>query len=164
MKQKLLVGILILAMIGFVLPSILRSVSSFNDKPETKSPATPLEKASEPTFKDEGDLFFLRNSDTLASIDIEVADTEAQRQRGLMYRSSMKADGGMLFIFDELDTLSFWMRNTYIPLDLLFLDSDQKIVQISPNAPAYSTKSIPCLIPAKYVVEVNGRILQTTRN
>lgn len=155
MRQKILVGVLILAMLAFILPSALRL---FSDKEDEPSVTTTAKKSTppEPAFVDQGDLHFVRGIDTIASIDIEIADSEPRRERGLMYRSTLDENHGMLFIFEEPDTLSFWMRNTYIPLDLLFVSADKTVVQITPNTPPYSTRSIPCPKPAQYVVEVNG--------
>ncbi len=93
------------------------------------------------------------------TFDIEIADTSAERSKGLMYRESMKNNHGMLFIFDEEEELNFWMKNTLIPLDMIFFDHDYKIVHIQHDA--RPCKSAPCevfssLKPARYVLEVKG--------
>jgi uncharacterized membrane protein (UPF0127 family) len=122
------------------------------------------EPVEEPMFVQEGSLAFLENqsADTLAHIAIEVADDDAQRTQGLMYRSSMVDTTGMLFIFDAPASRSFWMKNTKIPLDILYVDENKEIIMIYKSVMPYSEKSIPSEGEALYVVEVNGGF--TTRN
>lgn len=112
----------------------------------------------EPSFVKEGELFFLEGggSDTIAHIAIEVADDNAQRNQGLMYRSSMVDSTGMLFIFEKAQEQSFWMKNTKIPLDIMYVDEDSTIFMIYKSVMPYSEKSIPSGDDALYVVEVNG--------
>jgi uncharacterized membrane protein (UPF0127 family) len=108
-------------------------------------------------FSKEGELELLNSMDSLiTSIDIEIADDYIQTQKGLMYRRSMKEMQGMLFIFPEMEMRSFWMKNTYLPLDLIYLDDQKIIVHIHENAKPRSRASLPSLKPAKYVLEVNA--------
>lgn len=91
-------------------------------------------------------------------IKVEIADSELEREKGLMYRESLDENSGMLFIFPDSKTRGFWMKNTLIPLDILFIDDSLKIVDIKTAIPCYSE---PCAIytsnlPAKYVLEVNS--------
>ena len=107
-------------------------------------------------FTKEGELELFGSDDKLIiKLDIEIADDEAQTTRGLMYRKSMEEKQGMLFIFPRTEMRSFWMKNTYISLDLIFLDQDKKIVHIHEGAKPKSEASVPSLKPAKYVLEVN---------
>jgi uncharacterized membrane protein (UPF0127 family) len=92
---------------------------------------------------------------TLA-IALEVMDTPAARERGMMYRTSLADDHGMLFVFPEEVEHAFWMKNTLIPLDMLFIASDGRIVGIHPEAVPLSTKSVSVGKPSRYVLEVNG--------
>ena len=85
---------------------------------------------------------------------LEVAANEADRQRGLMYRKSLPEDRGMLFVFPEQRPLSFWMRNTLIPLDIIYLDRFGKVVSVSQMKPLDET-GVPSGWPAKYAVELN---------
>lgn len=85
---------------------------------------------------------------------LEVADTVASRQRGLMFRRTVPQDGGMLFIFDQSDVLTFWMRNTYVPLDVLFLDDAHKILSIKQMQPLDET-IVSSELPARYAIELN---------
>ena len=85
---------------------------------------------------------------------IEVAANEEQRQMGLMYRDSMPADHGMIFVFDDEEPLSFWMKNTRIPLDIAYLDRNAKIVSIQSMKP-FDLTGIDSGKPAKYAIELN---------
>jgi uncharacterized membrane protein (UPF0127 family) len=90
---------------------------------------------------------------------IEIAADDASRAHGLMDRTQMDADHGMLFVFDDDAMRAFWMKNTKIPLDMLFFDADRKLVSVQPNVqpcvsdpcPAYSSGA-----PARYVLELNA--------
>ena len=73
-----------------------------------------------------------------------------------MYRTSLPEDGGMLFVFPEQSKQSFWMKNTLIPLDMLFIDGDGRIVGIHPDAVPLSEAPISVGKPSTYVLEVNG--------
>lgn len=66
---------------------------------------------------------------------VEIADTDSERRIGLMNRTELPADHGMLFVFDEPQQVSFWMKNTLIPLDILYFDADNKLTQIYANTP-----------------------------
>jgi len=90
--------------------------------------------------------------------NIELAITPAQQSKGLMFRTEMAEDAGMLFIFNTVKPLSFWMKNTFIPLDMLFLSSDGTILHIHPNAIPEDTTGVPSKFPAKAVLEINGGI------
>ena len=97
-----------------------------------------------------------QNNDTLSVIDIEVADNNQRRARGLMYRKSLPADAGMLFVFDEEEIQGFWMKNTYIPLDMLFVNADNEIITIHTNTAPLKEWNYASTRPALYVVEVNA--------
>ncbi len=73
-----------------------------------------------------------------------------------MYRNELPAFGGMLFIFPQESPLSFWMKNTPLPLDIIYINADFTIVHIAENTTPYSTAHISSKHPAKYVLEVNG--------
>ncbi|MEX1011220.1 MAG: DUF192 domain-containing protein [Balneolaceae bacterium] len=95
------------------------------------------------------------NSDgeSVVTINAAVADDEMSRSEGLMGVSELPEDHGMIFIFEEEEERSFWMANTPLSLDLLFINGEMEIVHIFRNAPAFSQESIPSQYPAKYVVE-----------
>ena len=87
---------------------------------------------------------------------VEVAATMEQQQKGLMFRTAMGPDEGMLFPYDQPHVLSFWMRNTVLSLDLVFIDEQRRIINIAENAVPYSEESILSDAPAVAVLELNG--------
>ncbi len=91
--------------------------------------------------------------------DVEIADSLSERKQGLMYREHLEENKGMLFIFDEQKIHPFWMKNTLIPLDIIWIDEQMEIVSIFPNAQPCKTEQCDSIRPlkkAKYVLEING--------
>lgn len=110
-----------------------------------------------------GELSFLTASgNEITTVQIAVADDEASRSAGLMDVRNLPEQHGMLFIFDDEQPRSFWMANTPLPLDIIFVDSDMEIIRIHRNTQPYSEKNFSSDLPAKYVVEVNAGF--TTKN
>lgn len=99
---------------------------------------------------------FINKDRTTPSFDLEVARTDAQREHGLMFRQSMEAGRGMLFVFDRDAPRSFWMKNTYIPLDMIFATSDGIVVGIVENAAPLTLDERRCDVPARFVIELNA--------
>jgi len=92
-------------------------------------------------------------------ISVEVAADNATREHGLMDRTSMPADHGMLFVFPDSEVRTFWMKDTLIPLDMLFFDGHRKIVTVLHDVPpctADPCKIYPSTEPARYVLELNA--------
>ena len=87
-------------------------------------------------------------------VKVEIADSDAERQRGLMERTALGENRGMLFVFESEQRLSFWMKNTLIPLSVAYLDSEGRIVDIQDMQPLDET-SHPSAAPARYALEVN---------
>src|SRR6266576_5727367 len=85
---------------------------------------------------------------------LEIADTPAKRNTGLMRRDSMPEEHGMIFVFPEEDTYSFWMKNTRIPLDIVFIDAGGTIRSIQQMKP-YELKSVSPPVAVKYAIELN---------
>ncbi len=91
--------------------------------------------------------------------DVVIADTNETRARGLMFVDEMADDEGMFFIFRRAAPRAFWMKNTRIPLDIIYLDSSLRVVDIVKNAKPCKTprcRSYPSKRPAQYVLELNG--------
>lgn len=91
---------------------------------------------------------------------VEIARTPAEQERGLMFRRDLAADHGMVFVYDAPQQLTFWMKNTYIPLDMLFIDDTARVVFIKDNAEPLSEALITAPLPAVAVLEINGGLAQ----
>jgi uncharacterized protein len=89
-----------------------------------------------------------------SEVEVEIADDQAEQRRGLMERTELAEDAGMLFVFDREEPRSFWMRNTLIPLSIAYIASDGRIVDIQDMQPLDET-SHPSAEPAQYALEVN---------
>ena len=126
--------------------SHLQSITSNQSSPKTTSIQTKIE----------GELIFI-NKETkkpIKKIDIEIAETYLERQQGLMYRTSLPDSIGMLFIFERPELRSFWMKDTYISLDILYVNENMEIVTIQRYTKPNSEESIQSYKYAQYVVEV----------
>ncbi len=131
---------------------LLLGVTSCREAPENSL------KTESVAFTKEGTLTLYRGeSDSLlARLDIEIAETEYETQTGLMYRKSMEERQGMLFIFPNEARHSFYMKNTLIPLDILFIRGDRSIANIARNAQPMDESGIPSAGPVQYVLEINA--------
>lgn len=89
-------------------------------------------------------------------ITVEIADTEASRATGLMNRETLKDGHGMLFDFETARPVTMWMKNTLIPLDMIFINEDGRIANIARNAQPLSLATIPSDGPVRFVLEING--------
>lgn len=90
------------------------------------------------------------------TFQVEVADTPAKRELGLQYRRVLAMDHGMIFLFPAESQLSFWMKNTPIPLDMIFINKDRKIIGIVEQAVPFSTDSRSVPGASQFVLEING--------
>ncbi len=122
------------------------------EKEESKVLTTTVE------FKKEGELQLLKSEtdSVIARLDIEIADNEYETQTGLMYRQSMPDEQAMLFIFESEQPRSFYMKNTEFPLDIIFVNSNNRVVSIQKNAKPRDPSSLPSEGAALYVLEVNA--------
>ena len=131
-------------------------LSFYNCKDTTSSEEKSLTK--EIIFKKEGELTLMKaeTDSIIAQLDIEIADDDYQTQTGLMYRHSMPANQAMLFVFPDEQRRSFYMKNTEIPLDIIYIDSEKKVVSIQKNAKPMDETSLPSEAASQYVLEVNA--------
>jgi uncharacterized membrane protein (UPF0127 family) len=136
----------------FALAVVLVCLTGCKEEEKTPIDTTPI------AFSKEGELQILK-SDTdsvIIALDIELALTDYEIQTGLMYRKTMEATQGMLFVFPDEAPHSFYMKNTLISLDILFIDKDLRIVNIHEDATPLSEEGIPSAGPVQYVLEINA--------
>lgn len=108
-------------------------------------------------FNHEGNLSLLDSTNSvIKEIQIEIADNGFEQQTGLMYRKQMDNNKGMLFVFDKSEIKSFYMKNTYISLDIIYLDAENTIINIVKNAIPLNEASLFSDAPAKFVLEINS--------
>lgn len=113
-------------------------------------------------FKHEGNLQLIDSTGVVTKeLQIEIANNTYEQQTGLMYRKHLDQNKGMLFIFENIQMRNFYMKNTYIPLDLIYIDAEQKIINIIKNAEPLNEQSLPSEAPAKFVLEINGGLSDT---
>lgn len=145
---QILIGIVLIAFILLLLSKLFTGNNGTN---------TPLKSAVEGDvykFTKHGELTFQsKEGKFISSIDIELADNEERRAQGLMYRTEMKENQGMLFVFPYEEMQSFWMKNTVLSLDMIFINSKLEIVTIHKNTQPYATTSYPSTKPSQYVLE-----------
>jgi uncharacterized protein len=100
------------------------------------------------------------NGASKALVRVEIADTGVARETGLMYRQHLAGNAGMLFVFSQPQRLTFWMKNTEIPLDMIFAAADRTITGIIANAEPFSERQLSVDAESQYVLEVNGGFAQ----
>jgi len=155
--KRLGLGLMLLALIGLILPSVGSWFRSESDSRQPNQSRAAEIQSLEPQFTEEGvGAFVDQNGDTVASFRLELAETAAETAQGMMYRRSVPAGTGMLFIMAEERPQSFWMRNTYVPLDIIYLNADGTVVSIQANAQPMNDMPLPSEGPAKYVLEIAG--------
>ena len=137
---------------GFVLMMLVLVLTACGSKtPDSKPSVTDV------PFTPEGVLDFQRADSTIITrIVIELAESVEEQAQGLMYRRSLPDRGGMLFVNGAEEMKSFWMKNTAISLDILFVDANGDIVNIVKNTAPFSEEFILSTAPAQYVVEVRS--------
>lgn len=152
LKQLIFIILAIVVSLAFLLISIY---TPKRNRPNHKE-ATPLTNPS-PSFRKDGDLtIYLSQNNSEIKVDIEVVKNDEERMRGLMYRHYLPDSAGMLFIFPTEELRSFWMKDTFISLDIIYINSKKEIVSIQKYTQPKSTYSIPSEKPAIYVLEVNA--------
>ena len=108
-------------------------------------------------FVKQGEVYFQdKGRNLIRQIDVEIADNDQKRHVGLMFRESMDTSQGMLFIFPKEEEQAFYMKNTIMPLDIIFINAQHQIVKIYKHTTPFSEKDLPSFRPVLYVVEVNA--------
>jgi len=144
---KALVAIVLLAFIVLMLSDLFTP----EPKPVNKQNTS---KAEEYKFTKHGELSFQSaDGNYIDTMDLEFADNDHERAQGLMFRTEMAENQGMLFIFPSEARQSFYMKNTVIPLDMIFINSKLEIVTIHKNTKPYDLNSYASTAPAQYVLE-----------
>lgn len=118
--------------------------------------AVPASRAEDQATGKVEKLSILRADGQKIDLDVEIADTLESRTIGLMFRKSMPRNAGMLFLFEREEPRAFWMKNTLIPLDMIFVRSDGSIVNIAEKAIPHDETPVPSTGPAIAVLEING--------
>jgi len=156
LKRNLMIGLLIGAMLLFVFGGIIQSFLAGNSN--SSNYTTTSYERPEPQFRKDGTLTITSKQAGVPpkELDIEIVSKTKDVQQGLMYRKSMDENKGMLFLMNKEEPQSFWMKNTHIPLDIIFINSNKEIVMIRPNTIPYSKAPVPSDVAAKYVLEVNS--------
>ncbi len=130
-------------------------IPSPNQPIQQRSPSSLIRTEFE--FRKDGELTFISADNRfITKIDVEIADNVDRRTLGLMYRESLESNQGMLFIFRFDEMLSFWMKNTKLSLDMIFVNSRNQIVTIHKNTIPGSEQAYESTEPGKYVIEVNA--------
>jgi uncharacterized membrane protein (UPF0127 family) len=153
--RKYAVWIVGLGLAAFIIPSVVGSIGKFssNTKPSVKQPRQPYE----PPFRMDGTVWAVNGTDTTTVFETEYATTPEAIEIGMMYRRSTPANRAMLFFMPGGDQLrSFWMKNTLVSLDIIYINAMNDVVSIQANAEPRSMKSLPSGAPASYVLEVLG--------
>lgn len=133
-------------------------VSCDNEK-EKEEPIIDPEKSI--PFTKEGELSLLKaDGELIQRIDIEVAANKYEQDTGLMHRKHMEENQGMLFIYKDAQPLSFYMKNTHIPLDILYFASDSTAINFYENTTPLDETSLPSGAPAQFVLEINAGLVE----
>ena len=153
-NKKLFLFLHLLGISVFLLSYIC---SCEKEKPSTTSSIS-ADSLNEIIFHRDGELAFISKDSRkkIKTIDIEIADTPEESEAGLMFRRTMADTEGLLFVFKKAEARFFWMKNTYIPLDMIFVDKNMKIVKIEKNTIPMSEENIPTHKNTLYTVEVNA--------
>lgn len=153
MKRKMFLAITMIC--GVLLASCEKmDVKTQSSGGEQKSSAATSEEQPATTALTPGTVATIVVGD--APFSVEIAETDEERAKGLMNRESLAANSGMWFVFPQMGSEKFWMKDTLIPLDLIFVDNNMKVVHVIKNAPAMSTEILSSPASFQYVLEVNA--------
>ena len=153
--RKYAVWIIGIGLAAFIIPSIISGIGKFNNS--TNSSIQPSKKPYEPPFRQDGTVWVVNGTDTTATFRTEYAKSAETIEIGMMYRRTVSMDMSMLFFMPGGDQpRSFWMKNTIVPLDIIYINNRNEVVSIQANAEPLSLKSLPSGAPASYVLETLG--------
>jgi uncharacterized protein len=151
-RSKWIVGGIVAAMLGVTAVSL---VTNLRNGPFSAMMAQAQQKADQTTGLERLEIA----SDGKSHVfQVEVMKTPEGRARGLMFRRHMAEDRGMLFDFERDEPVAMWMRNTYIPLDMLFIRSDGTVHRVHERAQPLDETTIPAGAPVRFVLEINGGV------
>ncbi len=152
-RQRFIAIFLLGAFALWILFTVLPKGGSSDSNGKVKKPSR-----VEPRFVKEATLAILDSvgQDTLKLLDIELAESMNEIQYGMMYRKSMDPNTGMLFLMGQERPQSFYMKNTYVSLDIIYINDKQEIVSIQKNAVPLNESSLPSEGPASLVLEIKG--------
>jgi uncharacterized membrane protein (UPF0127 family) len=139
--------------IFFITLIVFLSLSDNNKDEQYKKLSEEIEFVTE-------EITIVKKDGTRHNFIAEIADDDAKRNLGLMFRKEMANDRAMLFLFDKESIIHMWMKNTYIPLDMLFIDADGKVMHIKENAQPHSTDTISSIYKVKAVLELNAKTVE----
>lgn len=154
------VGAVVLVLLGACTPSGART----EEPPAQTTPPAPspgkVDERPPPCpwapLAARGTVVFVPDGASEARVVVEVASTDGARQKGMMCRTSMTEQDGMLFLFEEEELQSFWMKNTYLPLDIIFVRHDLTVAGVSANAEPLTLTPRAVPVPSQFVVEVTA--------
>lgn len=153
--RKYAVWIIGLGLAAFIIPSIISGIGKFNNN--AGSSIQPSKVPYEPPFRQDGIVLVVNGTDTTASFRTEYAKSAETIEIGMMYRRTVLMDMSMLFFMPGGDQpRSFWMKNTIVPLDIIYINSSHDVVSVQANAEPLSLKSLPSDAPASFVLETLG--------
>lgn len=144
-----------LGLAAFIIPSVIGGLGKSSNSGAPK--VQPSNEPYEPPFRQDGTLWAVNDGDTTATFRTEYAKTSESIEIGMMYRRNVSTDMAMLFFMPGGDQpRSFWMKNTLVSLDIIYINSNHEVVSIQANAQPLSTQSLPSNAPASHVLEVLG--------
>lgn len=156
-NQKTTLIVMFIALLAFLFIKVAPIFQSNVPTHKTGKIDVPVVKKQKPIFVKEGNGWFINaNEDTIVHVNIEIADTEFKITKGLMDRPFMEEKNGMLFLFSDEGKRSFWMKNTIIPLDIIYIKGTGEIDSFYKSTVPFSLKPLPSDGDSKYVLEVNG--------
>ena len=154
MKWRLIPIMLVMVVLLAATPIFGQTEQSPGEIPAATGTDTPQPETSQVETPQLPVLTIVTSSGERVPVQVEIADTPGEIQTGLMGRSALAEEAGMLFVFDQEQILSFWMKDTLIPLSIAYIDAEGRIVDIQDMQPLDETIH-PSAEPARYALEVN---------